>query len=238
MDMQAIIDEIRLALTGDVLDLELSDASLTKIVNKSLREVQRYIDTVAILTLPYSKCIDLSTYRISAVIGIRRAEGYVASSETNTNSGVMDPMYASQWMILSGTGNVKNMTDYAYNYASWNTILQVRNTTSTDLAFFFDKPNSKLYVNVSSNLPSKITILYIPRFDNVEEVTSDFWIDVLVRMATAESKIAVGRIRTKFKQANAPWSLDGDTILAKGEEELAALRQELKDSTQLVYGQD
>lgn len=237
MDMQAIKEEIRFELTGDILDLELSDASLTKIVNKSLREVQRYIDTVAIVTVPFSKCIDLTDYKVSSVVGIRRSEGFMVES-TEDNGGVMDPMYASQWQILSGLGNVVNLTDYAYNFASWNTILQIKNTTSTDLAFHFDKLTNKLYVNVSSNLPKTITVLFIPRFDDVSQITSDFWIDVLVRMAAAESKIAVGRVRSKFKQSNALWTMDGDTLLQEGNTELTNLRQELKDSTQLVYGID
>ncbi len=238
MDMQAIKDEVRLELTGDVLDLELSDASLTKIVNKSLREIQRYIDTVALATVPFSKCIDVSTLKVSSVIGVRRSEGYMVEVDAENQTATMDPMYASQWQMLSGLGNLHNMTDYAYNYASWNTVLQIKNTTSTDLAFHFDKISNKLYINISSNLPESITIMYIPRFDDVSQITSDFWIDNLIRLAVANSKIAVGRVRSKFKQSNALWSLDGDTLLQEGTTELTALREKLEASSQLVYGID
>ena len=239
MDMQAVKDEILLKLTGDVLDMELSDASLTKIINSSLREIQRYIDTVVLETIPYSKCIDMSQckHKVSSVIGVRRSEGYMVDSE-ETTSAVMDPMYASQWQILSGLGNVTNLTDYAYNYASWNTILQIKNTTSTDLAFHYDKMSNKLYINVASNLPKNVTVIYVPRFDDVSQITSDFWIDVLIRHAVAQTKVVVGRVRTKFKQSNALWVLDGDTLLQEGTTELTALREELRSSTQLVYGID
>lgn len=238
MDMQAIKEEVRLELTGDVLDLELSDASLTKIVNKSLREIQRYIDTVALETVPFSKCIDVSNLKVSAVIGVRRSEGYMVEADAENATATMDPMYASQWQMLSGLGNLHNMTDYAYNYASWNTVLQIKNTTSTDLAFHFDKISNKLYINISSNLPESITIMYIPRFDDVSQITSDFWIDNLIRLAVANSKIAVGRVRSKFKQSNALWSLDGDILLQEGTTELTALREKLEASSQLVYGID
>lgn len=237
MDMQSIKDEIRLRLTGDVVDIELSDASLTKIINSCLREVQRYIDTVAIVTIPYTKCIDMSSYNVSSIVGVRRAEGFMVDVGEESG-GVMDPMYASQWQILSGLGNVSNLSSYAYNYASWNTILQIKNTTSTDLAHYYDKISNKLYINISSNLPEKITILYIPRFDDVSQITSDFWTDVLIRMAVATTKITVGRVRSKFKQSNALWSLDGDQILQEGTTELTSLREELRSSTQLVYGID
>lgn len=239
MDMKAIKDEILLKLTGDVTELELSDAALTRIVNSSLREVQRYIDTFKMETVPFSSCIDLKDHKVSAVIGVRRSEGYMTSPEMNESGNVaMDPLYASQWQMLSGMGNISYLTDYAHNYAAWNTLLQIRNTTSTDLAFYYDKSAEKLYVNVSSGLPETVTILYIPRFDDVSEITSDFWIDVLIRMSVAIAKTTVGRVRSKFKQSNALWTLDGDALIEEGNTELTNLRQELKDSTQLVYGID
>lgn len=237
MDMQAITDEIRLKLTGDVVEMELSDASLIKIVNSSLREIQRYIDTFSMITVPFSKCIDTTGYNMNSVIGVRRAVGYV-SDEEDLSMGVADPLYVSQWQILTGTGNVSNINDYVANYSSWSTLQQIKNTTSTDLAFYYDKYNSKLYINVSTNIPGNITIIYIPRFNDVSQITSDFWIDMLVRMAVAQTKIAVGRVRSKFKQSNALWVLDGDTLLQEGITELTSLREELKASTQLVYGID
>lgn len=237
MDMQAIKDEIRLKLTGDVVEMELSDTSLTKIINSSLREIQRYIDSFAMVTIPYEKCIDLSEYKVNSVIGVRRAEGYMVDPDESP-SAVMDPLYASQWQLLSGMGNIGNLNNYAYNYAAWNTLLQIRNTTSTDLAFYFDKLANKLYINISSNLPGAITVIYIPRFDDVSQITSDFWIDVLVRMSVAQTKIAVGRVRSKFKQSNALWTLDGDSLLEEGNTELNELRTQLRDSTQLVFGID
>lgn len=239
MDMKAMINELRLELTGDVVDLELSDTTLTKIINRSLREVQRYIDTTKMVTVPYSSCIDVSELRASSIIGVRRAEGYMGDPVSNSSSqGFVDPMQASQWQLLNGVGSLRSTTDYAYNYAAWNTLLQIRNTLSTDLAFQFDKLDNKLYVNISSNIPKSITIIYIPRFDDVAQITSDYWIDVLLRLAAAETKIAVGRVRSKFKQTNALWVLDGEALLQEGTAELAALREQLSASTQLVYGID
>lgn len=237
MDMQAVKDEVLLRLTGDVVSMELSDTTLTKIINSSLRELQRYIDTFKIVTVPYSSCIDLSEYKVSSVIGVRRCEGYMGTDPAN-NEGMIDPLYASQWMLLSGLGNVGYINDYVSNLASWNTILQIRNTLSTDLSFYFNKTENKVYINISSSVPQNITIIYIPRFDDVSEIVSDYWQDVLVRLAVATTKVTVGRVRTKFKQTNALWSLDGDQILEEGNAELTALRQELKDSTQLCYGID
>ena len=238
MDIQAIKDEIILKLTGDVTALELSDASLTKIINSALRETQRYIDTVKFITIPYSKCVDMKPYKVNSVIKVMRSEGYLNAEQATESGMTLDPMYASQWQILTGTGNVANMQNYIYNLASWNTIMQIRNTTSTDMAHLYDKSDEKLYVNISSNFPTKMTVMFIPRYDDVSQIQSDYWIDVIVRMSVAIAKTTVGRVRSKFKQSNALWSLDGDALIEEGNTELTNLRQELKDSTQLSYPYD
>ena len=51
MQMQAYVDEIKLHLTGGVLQLEIDDATIMKVVNSAFREVQRYIDTTRMDTL-------------------------------------------------------------------------------------------------------------------------------------------------------------------------------------------
>lgn len=144
-------------------------------------------------------------------------------------------MMVAQWQLLSGTGNLYNYQNYALDYASWNTILQIRNTSSTDLAFWYDKSANNLYINVSTNAPAYVTIEYVPRYDSVEEVTSDYWIDVIMKMATALTKIALGRIRSRYTQTNSLWTQDGAQLLEEGNSELADIRQHLLDNTQLIY---
>lgn len=235
MDMQGYINEVTLKLTGNVLSMELSEVTLTSLINSSLRELQRYIDTTKLVTIPFENCIDLKPYKVNSVARIYRSEGYMGNMNSSENGVTVDPMYASQWQLLYGVGNINNLTNYAYNYASWNTLLQIRNTTSTDLAFRYDKTSEKLYINISGNIPKNITVEYIPRLESVDEVVSDFWQDMLIRLAVANTKATVGRVRTKFKQSNALWTLDGDSLLEEGNTELAALREELKAASQIVY---
>ena len=234
MDMSAYIDEIRLKLTGSVLDLELDDETLQRVVNSAFREIQRYIDTTKIATIPYSKCIDLSDCGVSSVVRIYRANVYMGT-ESSSPSNQIDPMYASQWQILAGNGSGYNISEWIYNYSAWNTMKQIRNTISTDLAFKYDKHTNRLYINVAYNEPKFITIEYIPRYNDVSEIISDYWIDMLIRLAVALTKVTVGRIRTRFTQSNALWTQDGELILEEGNTELAELRQHLMENSQLVY---
>ena len=136
MQREAYRDEIKLQLSGGLLELEIDDETIDKIINAAFREIQRYIDTTYLITIPYSPCIDLSEYKINSISQIYRANGYMVTSGETT--GMVDPMYAAQWQLLSGAGGLYNTNNFALNIASYNTLLQMRNTLSTDLAFYYD----------------------------------------------------------------------------------------------------
>ena len=121
---------------------------------------------------------------------------------------------------------------------AYSTAQQIRNTLSTDLAFRYDRSKNLLYINVSMGTPQYVTVKYVPRFDDPSEIYSDYWIDMLVKMSVAMTKIILGRIRSRFTQSNALWTQDGEAILAEGTTELTAIRAELKESTQLFYPVD
>jgi hypothetical protein len=234
MEMTDYINEIKLELTGNLLSLEITDDTLELVVKKAFREVQRFIDTTKLMTVPFSSCIDLSNSKVSSVTRIFRSAGYLGSAEQDSTSMQVDPMYAMQWQFLTGSGDIYNLNDWIMNYASWNTVLQMRNTTSTDLAFKQDKQAEKLYINTMDK-PTSITIEFVPKFENVNEITSDYWIDILVRMSIALTKITLGRIRSRYIQTNALWAQDGDTLLQEGNKEIETLRETLRVNAQLMF---
>lgn len=232
-----IIEEIKLELTGRVLELEVEDSTLDLTINKAMRELQRYWDEQTFITIPYASCIDYKGTPLedsSSIVGVYRTVG-IGNSEDAGNALTMDPMYAQQWMVFSNAGTMYNLQDYVMNYAAWNTLTQVRNTMSTDLSFTEDKHTSKLYINNNISSPGSITIAYIPKLKKVEDVKSDYWQDILVRMSLDFTKIQIGRIRTKFTQTNALWTLDGDKLLEEGTTDLKELREILRANSNMVY---
>ena len=247
---QEYIDYIKLMLTGNVLDLEIADETIGKFVDTALQEVQRYIDETRLVTVPYAKCIDLGPYtdsngvyhpegfKHSAIVHVYRTQGYTGDTTTGITASDVDPMYAQTWSIFTSGGTMYNLQNYMMNYMSYNTLLQIRNTLSTDMSFREDKHGNKLYINASYSNPGNITIEYVPIFDNVEQVTSDYWIDILKRMSLAMVKVALGRLRTYSTQSSALWQLDGDKILAEGNEELKELREILRNNSALFYPLD
>lgn len=241
MNLSDYREEIQLKLTGDMLELELDDDTINKVIKASLRELQRYITMTRLITIPYKSCIDLSNpddtngeyLNVNAIASIYRTDNL--SGTRSSYSALNDPMVASQWQLLNGMGNLSYFQDAVYNYSAWTTLQQIRNTTSTDLAFKFDKATNKLYINVSSGTPNYITIEYIPVIEDVNEITSEYWIDMLMRLSLANTKVTLGRIRSRYTQSNALWSGDGDRILEEGMSELQNIQQMLVDNSDLYY---
>lgn len=236
MTMREIIAEVKLELTGGILELELDDNHLEQVVNKAVREVQRYIDSTQLMTVPFARCIDLKDSNVSSVSRVFRVNAYGTGDLYNGGTG-LDPFYAQQFLLFSNGANMYNLNSWTLNYASWNTIGQVRNTISTDLALKFDKQGDKLYINCQDE-PNMITIEYVPKFMDVEEIKSDYWIDILVRLSVALTKQILGRIRTKYTTTNNLWALDGAQMLEEGNAELDAIREQLRVNSQLTYVYD
>ena len=176
----------------------------------------------------------MEDFKFSSLVNVYRTEGYVGDGLTYP-PGMVDPMYAQRWLIFSNGGTMYNLQNYLLNYMSYNTLLQVRNTTTTDLDFTYDKQNEKLYINVAYNIPQNITLEYIPVYQDVCEVVSDYWKDVLQRMSLYMTKIVLGRIRTRYKQTNAQWEQDGETMLEEGTNQLNELREVLRQNSTLFY---
>lgn len=232
-------DEIQLKLTGDILESELDEDTLNKIIKSALRELNRYYTNTELITIPYKTCIDLSDSRqtnnesvqVKDVVSIYRATGL----EGNSSSQSWDPIQLAQWQISTGFGTMTNFDDAIYNYGAWATLGQLRNTLASDLLFRYEKSTHRLYVQTSSGTPAKITIEYIPIIQDVSDITSEYWQDILLRLALALTKITLGRIRTRYTQSNALWTQDGDTLLTEGNSEIEALREHLINSQLSVY---
>lgn len=240
MNLKDYVEDIKLKLTGGVLNLEISDEVIEKTVLNSLREVQRYIDTTKLITVPFAKCIDLDDFNCSSVTSIYRTKAFLASENDmkQIDSGDLDPFQTQMWRVFSNNGNMYNLQEYILNYMSYNTLNQMRSNSSTDLSFKEvnnKKDGHKLYINVMYNSPTNITIEYVPKIIDPEDVVSDYWIDILQRLALAQTKILLGRVRTRYVQSNALFTQDGDRMLEEGTTELSELREVLRTNSQLFY---
>lgn len=252
MTTQELIDEMKFELTGGLLELEIDDTQLERAIQKALRELERYWDETEIINVPFASCIDYSTCesfkdRVNTIVKIYRTAGVgnidqeaqtgqsIIVGDGHAGSTMMDPLYMQQWMVFSNAGSMYNLQDYVLNYAAWNTMSQLRNTLSTELSFEQDKLRDKLYINTTLTAASVVAVKYIPKLKRAEDVKSEYWLDILIRLSTDYAKIALGRIRTRFTQSNALWTQDGDKILEEGMSDLKELREVLRANANLVY---
>ena len=245
MNYEEIIEEIRLTLTGGIIDLGLDDKTLKQVINKALRELNGYCDETKLITVPFSKCIDLSGFNVRYVSNVYRTDavgsgtsGQTSSSYINSSNGIsdVDPMMAN-WYIYSNGYSMYNLNDWVLNYSAYNVLNQIENTISTDLAFTYEDENNKLYVNTVDS-PSYITIRYVPMFKDPSELKEDYWIDILLQLSIAYTKIILGRIRSRYNLNNGLWSGDGATLLEEGNEELTRLQEILRANRKVTLPKD
>ena len=108
---------------------------------------------------------------------------------------------------------------------------QLRNTMTTDLQWYYDPKNKVIYVTHREPIPTVITVTYVPDYKDVSEITNQTYINYLLRLGLAFTKVAIGRSRSKYQIEGSNVSLDGEAILAEGNAELEAIREELSTKT-------
>lgn len=234
MTLEELVEYVKFQLTGDVLELEISDESIARIINNALKELQRYTNEFRLIEVDYNNCIDLSNIDYYAVANVYRTK---TIANIQDSQEPIDPVYLQFWTSF-GLGMTYNLNQYLLNYASYSELQQVRNTLSTDLYFKEDKASKKLYINISTGNPGRVVIEFIPIYKDVSDVKDDYWLDFLKRLSVASAKQIVGRLRTYVKQSNSLVTLDGDTILAEGNKELDELRAELEKNNDYFWPVD
>ncbi len=228
MTLEDLIEEIKINVFGaGTLKSELNDAQLKQIVKIELRKLENYWDETTLITVPFKSCIDLTNFKHCAIQHVFRADGY-----GSVESSSLDPVYAQQWMVFGNLGTMYNLQDYIMNFAAWNTMSQIRNTMSTELKWDEDVHNNKLYINNTSN-PSMITIEYIPKIEDVQDIKNVYWINKLVDLCVAKTKIELGRIRTRYNLSNTLWPMDGEKLLEEGNTEYNKIIEELDANNSL-----
>ena len=68
MQLNDYVNEIKLELTGGLLELEITDETIASLVTKAFREIQRYIDIPKLITVPFASCIDLDGWRHNSIV--------------------------------------------------------------------------------------------------------------------------------------------------------------------------
>lgn len=230
MKMEEVVDQISFML-GLPANENTEGLQIEQAVNIAFRELKRYMKTPVDKTVPYSTRMDLvklgiNTRKVLYVYASRPRIGLTLGSIDSGNVFQVAAAVNSQSAI--GNTSMLNIDPILTEMG----MAQVRNTISTDFQWKYDELNQVVYCSHRDPRPATVTIRYVPEFQDVSEIQSHAWIDYLVRMSTANMKIALGRARSKYKIEGSNVTLDGDVLLSEGNAELEQIREELESRRQ------
>lgn len=237
MKREEYISIITAQLGAPILDIELTDADIGKIIDVAFKELNNYIDTTYFETVTYTgPCIDVSKLKVKAVLYVTR--GTLTTNNANfTNSNQL--LFGTNYLITNKYSTMNGYKGTTSNLMSgYITSLlyqQIRNTIEQDLDFTFDKRSQKLYLVQQIPASNQITIVYNKILENVEEIEDEYWINYMIRLGLAYVKQTLGRIRSKYKMTSAPYELDGDTLLNEAQSELSEIREFLRSNDNLIF---
>lgn len=226
MQMDEIVSQVNFML-GLPANKNVEGLETEKAVLIAFRELKRYIRTTTDKSVPFSTRIDLNAVGIvtKKVLGVRAAQPRIGLTMSNLDSGnIFQIAAAVNTYAPIGNTTVLNIDPIMSEMA----MAQVRNTISTDFQWQYDKYNQVIYCTHRDPRPSLVTITYVPDFQDVSEIEGESWINYLIRMSTANMKVALGRARSKYTIEGSNVSLDGETLLNEGNDELAKMREELE----------
>lgn len=227
MKMEEIVSEVQYNL-GLPANENVEGISVEQGVLQAFRELKRYMKTPTDKTVPYATRIDLLANDIHTVkvLYVYASRPRIGMTLNSISSGNVFQLAASV-NVYSGIGNTSSIN--IDPIVTEMGMAQVRNTLSTDFQWKYDVNNQCVYCAHRDPRPTAVTIRYVPDYQDVSEITNMTYLDYLIRMSTANVKLALGRSRSKYKIADSNVELDGDILLQEANSELEKLREELEN---------
>lgn len=230
MKMSEIVDQVSFMLGFPAND-NIEGLQIEQAVLIAFRELKRYMRTPVDKTVPFSTRIDLKKNGI-----VTKCVTYVYTHKPRTGLAMSSLDAGNVFQVAAAVNTYSGMAEAGS--ANLDPIItqlamsQVRNTLSTDLQWKFDVHNQVVYCTHREPRPTYVTIRYVPDYQDVSEIEIPMWQDYLVRLATANMKVALGRNRSKYRIEGSNVTLDGETLLTEGNAELEQVRQELQQHKQ------
>lgn len=225
MTMDEIVQQVSFML-GLPANENVEGLDIKQAVLIAFRELKRYMKTPVDKTVPFStrvqlKKVGINTKKVLYVYASYPRIGLTMSSIDSAN--VFQVAAAVKTYSAIGNASTINIQPIMTEMG----MAQVRNVLSTDFQWKHDPQNDVVYCTHRDPRPASITIRYVPDFEDVSEIVNDTWMDYLIRMSTANMKIALGRSRSKYRIEGSNVSLDGEALLSEANAELEAMRAEL-----------
>lgn len=234
MTMEEIVDQVSFLLGLPAND-NVENIQIEKAVLIAFRELKGYIKTPTEKTVPFSIRIKLSDCGIftKKVLKVMPSTPRIGLTMSSIDSGNVFQVAAAvnTYSAIGNTSSI-NIDPIVTEMA----MAQVRNTLSSDFHWDYDSSNDVVYCTHRDPRPSAVTVRYVPDYKDVSEISNANWENYLVRLSEAYMKLSLGRTRSKYKITGSNVELDGDTLLAEANEDLAKIREELDGKKNKLLG--
>jgi hypothetical protein len=211
MDISQYQQSILRRLGAPTVNVELTEEQLKGAVDDAFMEMSPYITESQYVTIPYTNRMDMTEHKVDYVINVFK------SPTTDEGSLYQGNIFLSD--SVSGL-NIDGLLAY---YAKRQLTLSIKDRIT------YRYIGQYLYVDMAPPVSSSITVEYVPILESVEDVKDNFWTAFILRLATANAKEVLGRIRSKYKVQNSPTELDGDTLLSEANAEKEEIRRKLEE---------
>lgn len=216
-----IADYVKMELGAPLVDVEIPDHVLLKIIDRSIKSISKYNLIVLWHTvIPNNKKIDLSSFpnRVSYVIDVLKSKG-----DSLSNTTAMTSMFG----FPAGLRTVRTSNSYPYGTITDITsifnesVLMQKNMMAykDNLSFDIDRTNNILYLDTGLVGEYNVTVEYVPLLE-----LNDLYLlksnqdamDVISKLSAGYTMILLGRARGKYQTSNYSWSISSDELLSEG----------------------
>lgn len=218
MELKEYNEKIKRKLGYPTVNVELTDEQLEDAVMDAFQEIDAYMTDPQHITLPYTNRIDMSKYEVDYISTIYKAPVGL----DNSNLLTLD-------MYFYGSMSIENL---GARLSAERVSLSLKDRLSHKWI------DPYLYVDMAPPYSSSITIEYIPKYSDVKSITSPYWIALILRLAVANAKETLGRVRGKHRVSASPVEVDGDTLLSEASSEKSEIRNYLDEQADVFFPTD
>lgn len=200
--MSTLAERVKNSLGYPKVDIEINNDDIDMMIEDALTTISPYVSDTYFVTVPATPggdvgpCyVDMTPYDTVDVVKVFNSPRIAANNISgiyNVNEFFVRQFQTDKEKLLMA-GQQQALLD-ALIPESWKYI------------------DGKLYL---MNYMDEVTVEYVKRvtYSGLRDEKAKQWVD---RYVLALAKERVGRIRSKFKSANFPVELDGDTLLSEG----------------------
>lgn len=215
-----LINEIKVDLGSDINSLGISDKTIDMKITEALRKISSYAPLVEVKSFHVEgKAVVLPENTVTVVNVYTMKLSNSTASDTTLYQNDTDLFSYSRYLYNY------NSTSDPYIYLLQKTGINTLQNFVSMKDWWFDRQNHQVLIN-NYNVDS-VTVMYLRKYQAIEEVVDELVIQKVKEYALALCKIVEGNIRRKLQNAPGAISMDGDSLVSEGMQEKQILDESL-----------